>query len=158
VKAEAEDGYLRDACVYRPEINIWDTMAVHVKYHNGVLMTYSLNCFMPYEGYRISFNGTKGRLDVRTYHTQPWKVDVLSEIRITPLFAESRTLSVKAGREGHWGADTKMLDLLFRAPKPDPLRQAASPREAALACLTGIAARRSIEMQRPIHVEELAKI
>ena len=94
VKAESEDGYLRDACVYRRDINIWDTMALNVKYNNDVLMTYSLNCFMPYEGYSISFNGTRGRLDVRTYHAQPWKVDALAEVRITPLFKESRTLTV----------------------------------------------------------------
>ena len=73
VKAESEDGYLRDACVYRQGINIWDTMSVNVRYHSGVMMTYSLNCFMPYEGYRVAFNGTQGRLEARVYHKQPWK-------------------------------------------------------------------------------------
>jgi predicted dehydrogenase len=158
VKAESEDGYIRDSCVYRRDINIWDTMSLNVKYNNGVMMTYSLNCFMPYEGYSIAFNGTKGRIDVRTYHTQPWKVDALAEVRITPLFKESRTLKVQEKPGGHWGGDAKMLDMIFRGPKPDPLHQAATPREAALACLVGIAARRSIERQRPIHVEELVKI
>ena len=52
VKAESEDGYIRDACVYRRNINIWDTMTLNVRYHTGVIMSYSLNCFMPYEGYR----------------------------------------------------------------------------------------------------------
>lgn len=42
-------------------------------YHNRVTMSYSLNAFMPFEGYTVGFNGTKGRLDVRVYHNQPWK-------------------------------------------------------------------------------------
>jgi len=67
VKAESEDGYLRDACVFRKKINIWDTMNVQVQYHNRVTMSYSLNAFMPYEGYFVGFNGTRGRLDARIY-------------------------------------------------------------------------------------------
>jgi predicted dehydrogenase len=158
VKPETEDGYFRDACVYRRDINVWDTQTLNVRYHNGVLMTYSLNCFMPYEGYKLSFNGTKGRLDARVYHAQPWKEDVLADIRITPLFKDSRTETVGAGGGGHWGSDTKMQDLIFRGPRPDPLHQAATPREAALACLLGIAGRRSIELQRPVFIEELVKL
>jgi len=158
VKPSSEDGYTTDGCVYRRDINIWDTMTLNVRYHSGVLMSYSLNCFMPYEGYRISFNGTKGRLDARVYHAQPWKVEELAEIRITPLLKESRTQTVAAGGGGHWGSDTRMQDMIFRGPKPDPLHQAATPREAALASLMGIAARRSIEQERPIKIEELVKI
>ena len=158
VKAESEDGYLRDACVYRRDINIWDTMSLNVRYHSGVMMSYSLNCFMPYEGYKISFNGTKGRLDARVYHAQPWKVAGLAEIRITPLFKESRTQNVGEGGGGHWGSDPKMQDMIFRGPMPDPLHQRATPREAALACLLAIGARRSIEQQRPVFIEELVKI
>ena len=59
------DGYLRDACLFREEINIWDTMTANIRYHNDVLLTYSLNCFMPYEGYKVGFNCTNGRLDVQ---------------------------------------------------------------------------------------------
>ena len=158
VKPSTEDGYTTDGCVYRRDINIWDTMTLNVRYHSGVLMSYSLNCFMPYEGYKISFNGTKGRLDARVYHAQPWKVEELAEIRITPLLKESRTQTVAAGGGGHWGSDTRMQDMIFRGPKPDPLHQAATPREAALASLMGIAARRSIEQERPIKIEELVKI
>lgn len=51
-----------------------------------------------------------------------------------------------------------MQDMIFRGPKPDPLHQAATPREGALASLVGIAARRSIEQQRPVFIEELVKI
>jgi len=157
-KCESEDGYIRDGCVYRRNINIWDTMTLNVRYHTGVLMSYSLNCFMPYEGYQISFNGTKGRLDARVYHEQPWKVDAMADLRITPLFKESRTQTVGTGGGGHWGADEKMQNAIFRGPAPDPLHQRVTTREAALDCLLPIAARRSIEQQRPVFIEEIAKI
>ncbi len=159
VKNESEDGYIRDACLYRKKINIWDTMSLQVRYHNEVMMSYSLNACMPYEGYRVSFNGTKGRLDCRTYARQPWEVNGVADIRISTLFGKSRTYTVqRSGTGGHGGADPKLQDRIFRGPVPDRLNQAAGTRDGALSILIGIAARRSIEQQRPIMIEELVKI
>ena len=153
------DGYIRDSCLFRKKINIWDTMAVQVKYHNEVMLSYSLNAFMPYEGYRVGFNGTRGRLDAMVYHNQPWKVDRLADFRVTPLFGESRTFAVsERGGSGHWGSDERMQDMIFKGPIPDPLGQAAGSRQGAMSILIGIAARRSIENQRPFKIEELVKI
>jgi len=158
VKAESADGYIRDSCVFRNKINIWDTMSVQVRYHNRVPMSYSLNAFMPYEGFDVGFNGTKGRLDVRAYHAQPWKVENLAEFRITQSFKTSQTFALKSGGGGHWGADQVMQDQIFRDPKPDPLGRKAGSREGALSALIGIAARHSIEQGRPIKIDELVKI
>jgi hypothetical protein len=47
---------------------------------------------------------------------------------------------------------------IFRGPLPDPLRQRVTNREAAFECLLPIAARRSIEQQRMVFIEELIKI
>jgi len=159
VKAESFDGYIRDACLYRENINTYDTMAVQARYNNGVMMSYSLNALMPYEGYFLSFNGTKGRLDVRVFHNQPWKTDNLAEFRITPLFKDSRTFVIpKVSGNDHWGADEKMQDMIFRKNIPDPLRQKAGSRDGVLSAMIGIAARRSIEQMRPFKIEELIKI
>jgi len=158
VKAESADGYIRDSCVFRKKINIWDAMTAQVQYHNRVMMSYSLNAFMPYEGYYAGFNGTKGRLDVRVYHNQPWKVSSMADFRITHSFKESRTFSLTSGGGGHWGADQVMQDRIFRKPGPDPLGQAAGSRDGALSILIGIAARRSIEQERPFKIEELVKM
>ena len=100
VKPESEDGYIRDACLFRRKINIWDTMAVQVRYHNDVMMNYSLNACMPYEGFSVGFNGTKGRLDAREYHRQPWDVKGLADIRITLNFKKSRVITIGAGGGG----------------------------------------------------------
>ena len=74
VDCERADGYQRDGCVFKEDVDIPDTMNAVVKYSTGVTMSYSLNTFMPMEGYRIAFNGTKGRLEVRDYERQPWTV------------------------------------------------------------------------------------
>ncbi len=158
VKAESEDGYLRDACVFRKKINIWDTMNVQVQYHNGVTMSYSLNAFVPYEGYFVGFNGTKGRLDARVYHNQPWKVENMADFRVTHSFGQSYTFGLSSGGSGHWGADQIMQDRIFRNPGPDRLQRSAGSRDGALSILIGIAARRSIEQERPFKIEELVKI
>ncbi len=158
VKAESEDGYLRDACVFRKKINIWDTMNVQVQYHNRLTMSYSLNAFMPYEGYFVGFNGTRGRLDVRVYHNQPWKVENMADFRITHNFGQSKTFGISSGGTGHWGADQVMQDRIFRNSGTDLLGQGAGSRDGALSILIGIAARRSIEQERPFKIEELVKI
>ena len=53
---EKYDGYHRDGCVWREDIDIFDKMAVQIKYANDVQVSYSLTTYSPYEGYRISFN------------------------------------------------------------------------------------------------------
>jgi predicted dehydrogenase len=158
VHAESEDGYIRDACVFRKKINIWDTMNVQVQYHNRVTMSYSLNAFMPYEGYFVGFNGTKGRLDARVYHNQPWKPDSMADFRITYNFGKTQTFGLSSGGSGHWGADRIMQDRIFRKPGEDLLGQGAGSRDGALSILIGIAGRRSIEQERPFKIEELVKI
>ena len=158
VNAESADGYIRDACVFRKRINIWDTMSVQVQYHNRVTMSYSLNAFMPYEGYSVGFNGTKGRLDARVYHNQSWKVQSLADFRLTRNFKDTQTFSLKSGEGGHWGADRIMQDRIFRNPGDDLLEQGAGSRDGVLSILIGIAARRSIEQERPFAIEEMVKI
>ena len=61
------DGYFRDACVYREDIDIPDTMTATIRYANQVAVSYSLNTFMPIEGYTIAFNGTLGRIETRLF-------------------------------------------------------------------------------------------
>jgi predicted dehydrogenase len=158
VNCESEDGYIRDSCLYNNAINIWDTMSLRVRYHNDIIMNYSLNACMPYEGYRVSFNGTKGRLDAQTFASQPWSANGVAEFRVTKLFGATRTMTLQRGEAGgHGGADPKLQDRMFRNT-PDPMKQGAGTRDGALSILIGIAARRSIEQQRPVMIEELVKL
>ena len=153
-EAESEDGYLRDGCVFREDVNIWDTMTATVRYSSNVLMSYSLNTFMPIEGYALAFNGTKGRLEVRDYERQPWEVGEETEIYLTKNFGEREKIAVPQVEGGHGGGDRQIHDLIFVKPEvPEHLRLPDS-RAGAMSCLTGIAARKSIEEKRPVKVGE----
>ncbi|MDQ3063079.1 MAG: Gfo/Idh/MocA family oxidoreductase, partial [Acidobacteriota bacterium] len=159
--AEAEhiDGYLRDGCVFKLDIDIYDTMSAVVKYSNGVNMSYSLNAHEPIEGYRLAFNGTKGRLEVRDYERQPWAVEQQTEIFLLKNFTGKREkIDMPDIKGGHSGGDDLLRDLIFKnAAVPDYLKLPDS-RAGAMSCLTGIAARTSIEQSRPVKINELIKL
>jgi predicted dehydrogenase len=73
VKNEEYDGYIRDNCLWREEIDIYDKMAVQIKYANNVQVSYSLTTYSPYEGWRIGFNGFDGRID--SWEGIPWRAE-----------------------------------------------------------------------------------
>jgi predicted dehydrogenase len=62
--AEGHDGYQRDLSVFAPGVTIEDDMAVLARYDSGATMTYHLTAYAPWEGYRIAFNGSRGRLEL----------------------------------------------------------------------------------------------
>ena len=63
--AEKDDGYQRDQSVFGDGIDIEDTLGVMVTYKNKAILTYSLNAYLPWEGFIVSFNGSKGRIEVQ---------------------------------------------------------------------------------------------
>jgi predicted dehydrogenase len=164
---EAHDGYQRDRCVFSPEIDIEDTASLVVEYASGAQLAYSLNAFMPYEGYRIAFNGTRGRLEHEARET-PYVsgdegvpglfVKEATEIRVFPQFGKAYAVPVREGEGGHGGGDTLLLaDLLAPAPPPDPLGRAADHRAGAWSVLVGIAANRAIETGASVDVAGLVR-
>jgi predicted dehydrogenase len=157
-EAESEDGYLRDGCVFKEDIDIWDTMSATIKYSNNALMSYSLNTFMPIEGYALAFNGTKGRLEVRDYERQPWQTTDETEIYLIRNFGEREKIEIPKAEGGHGGGDQRLHELVFRkVDAPDYLRLPDS-RAGAMSCLTGIAARKSIEEHRAVRIADLVKL
>lgn len=155
---EDVDNYHRDGCVYREDVDIYDTMSAVVKYSNGVNMSYSLNAFMPIEGYRLAFNGELGRLEVRDYERQPWAVAEETEMYVTRSFGKRTKIAVPKVEGGHSGGDDRLRDLIFRKVKvPDYMRLPDS-RAGAMSCLTGIAARKSIERKEPVKIADLVRL
>jgi predicted dehydrogenase len=158
-ECESEDGYLRDACVWRENTNIYDVMSVRVKYENGVLLTYTANTYLPLEGQQVSINGTRGRIDLNSYGGGGHSSD---EIRLTRSFGKSEALrDIEPPREGgHGGADAGIRELMFRKwNDPDPLGLKADLKAGALASLIGIAAYRSIERGgAAVKISELANV
>lgn len=159
VDHEHHDGYLRDSCVFRPDIDIFDKMAVQVKYANQVQVSYSLTTYSPYEGYRIAFNGTEGRLEAWIKEAQPWDEPDYDELRLTKMFGQTELIKIPHGGGGHGGGDTRMKDKMFRTPDaPDTLRQSAGTREGAMSILVGIAARKSIASGQPVKIASLTDL
>jgi hypothetical protein len=158
VANEKYDGYMRDGCVFREDVNIFDKMAATIKYMNGVEVSYSLNAYMPYEGYRIAFNGSKGRLDAWIQESHRTNDADYDEIVVYKQFGKREYIHVPFGTGGHGGGDTRMKDQIFIPGTEDPLQQCAGIRDGALACLIGIAARKSIYSGNPIKIADLTTI
>lgn len=154
---EEYDGYLRDGCVWREDVNIYDKMAATIKYANGVQVSYSLTTYSPYEGYRIAFNGTKGRIDAWIEESKPMSEKDYDEIIVYPNFGERQFIRVPQGA-GHGGGDKILLDSIFIGLEEDPLHQAAGSRDGALSILIGIAARNSIESGKVVKIADLTSI
>jgi predicted dehydrogenase len=155
---EKHDGYLRDGCVWKEDIDIYDKMAATIKYANGVQVSYSLTTYSPYEGYRIAFNGTKGRMEAWIEESNPVEKRDYDEIMITRNFGARDVIRIPHGSSGHGGGDKLLKDKIFGGVATDPLHQAASVRDGALAVLIGIAARKSCETGSPVNIAGLTSI
>ena len=197
--AEGEDGYVRDRNVFAGGVSIEDDMSVVVRYNTGATMTYHLTAYAPWEGYRVMFNGSRGRLElevVESAHVDPARargvkggpgaresaalhgVNAAPEgghtrMTLHPYWEPSRPVELPPlVREGHGGADARMLADIFgaaarlsnadRSAAPtssaaagDPLGRGATERDGALALLTGLAANASAASGAPVEVGDL---
>ena len=178
VKNEEHDGYIRDNCVFRPEINIYDKMNVNIKYANNVYVNYMLTTYSPWEGWRVAFNGTKGRieafLDVPYLNSETLSQEALHEaemnqngggsenskaIIIHKLWDKQETVNVPYSRGGHGGGDANLHDQVFKNPeKPDTFKHMAGTRDGAMSILVGVAARNSIESGEPVKIGSLTHL
>jgi len=176
--AEGADGYHRDRNVFAPGVTIEDDMAVLVRYSTGASMSYHLTAYAPWEGYRIAFNGSRGRLEVEVVendHVAPAAAGAVkgrsaalhgveaaaengfARILVRPFWAPPREVPVRGlSRRGHGGADSRMLAALLRPDLPaDPLGRRATHVEGARALLVGLAANRSIATGDRVRVADL---
>ena len=176
---EQYDGYYRDNCLFRHEINIYDKMSAQIKYANNAVVNYSLTTYSPYEGWKIAFNGTKGRLeawldipflderglDQEAMHAIEMSGEGGEKGQVQPIIVHNlwnkqyKTVGVSTTAGGHGGGDQGLQDRLFRNPEaPDPYNHTAGVRDGAMSILVGVAVRKSIESGRPIRIEELTTL
>lgn len=153
------DGYLRDGCVFREDIDIFDKMGASIKYANGVQVSYSCTTYSPYEGYRIAFNGTEGRLEAWIQESNPpGEKKNYDELMLTKNFEKPEFIKVFTPEGGHGGGDKLLKDKIFIPGTADALRQSAGVRDGALSCLIGIAARNSCDSGKPVKIADLTSI
>jgi hypothetical protein len=164
---EKHDGYFRDQCIWNPRIDIEDTMNVLVTYENKVTLSYSLNAFNAWEGYKIAFNGTAGRIehtmveqvyggDFQAIEAGVDKDGVLT--KVIPLRGPARKVEPWSGTGGHGGGDKVMLDEIFLPSAPaDKYKRASDERAGAAAIVVGIAANKCFETGQGVDVTNLIK-
>ena len=178
VANEKHDGYIRDNCLFRKNINIYDKMSAQIKYANNATVNYSLTTYSPYEGWRIAFNGTEGRIEASLdipynkktdlsqaeMHAKEMEQNALEEtgsetIIVHKLWKDYNKVLVPTERGGHGGGDKRLHDKIFKTPnETDPFERAAGSRDGVMSAIIGIAARKSIESGKPIKIADLTDI
>lgn len=153
-QAEADSGYVRDACVFGNDIDIEDTITAGFEYDNGVRVGYSLCAYASIEGHHIVVQGTAGRLELTSRH-QTWghgsfAVYGLEKVGSTlELFSHKdgyKILPIEDVEGGHGGADPRLREDFFLRDRNAPRKpEMASLDEAVQAVLIGIAANISME-------------
>ena len=157
---EQYDGYIRDNCVFRETIDIFDKHSAIVNYANGATLNYSLTADTEYEGYTLAINGTEGRVEVRA---GGWPRKSSEDVIFMPnrrySNREEQIFNVEHGEGGHWGGDPIMNDQLFKDPdRHDPLGQQAGTRDGVMSILTGVAARKSVDSGKLIRISDLTDL
>ncbi|MFI5913052.1 Gfo/Idh/MocA family protein [Dactylosporangium sp. NPDC051541] len=166
--AEAEDGYHRDADVFAPGISIEDSLSLAVTYAGGATMAYTLTAFAPWEGYRVAFNGTAGRLEldvVERFQVRPAGVvdptgtvaenESRERLTLQQHWQPTREIPIPHGAGAHGGGDAMLLRDVFQGAGDDPLGRAAGLRDGANSVLVGIAGNVSLAERRAVTISEL---
>ncbi|MDR7276265.1 Gfo/Idh/MocA family protein [Catenuloplanes atrovinosus] len=162
--AEHEDGYLRDQDVFAPGVSIDDTMSVLIRYAGRALVTYSLTAYSPFEGYRVAFTGTRGRIELEVGERAWTPVNAAIDpsaglhaadsswerLTVQEQWGKREEVPIIRGEGGHGGGDRLLLDDVFRGPSGDPLARQAGYRDGIRSVLTGVAANRSAASGAPI--------
>jgi len=171
-QAERESGYIRDRNVFGPHVDIEDTIALTARYRNGVIFSYSLVAYSPWEGFRAAVTGTRGRIELFIQQgshiltakgddelAEQQSVGEVTRLRVFPMFGQPYDVPLAAAAGGHGGGDPVMLEALFAAtPPPDPLGQAATHLDGVASILMGIAGNRSIATGQPVHCDDLVRL
>jgi predicted dehydrogenase len=136
LEAEHEDGYQRDRNVFGRGISIEDDMAFVIRYSTGAGLTYHLSSYSPWEGCRVVFNGTRGRLELdaveRSFVSKSGgEADPEADrarILVRPLWGppEAVVLDAEEDDGGHAGADLLLLEDLSES-MPVRIRCAEAP-------------------------------
>ena len=164
--AEEDSGYIRDRSVFSDDVAIEDVLGVLVKYNRGAILTYSLNSYLPWEGFNVVFNGSKGRIELKLVEKSyvsgedsmvHYGETSKEELWVYPMFSPPYKVAVERKPGGHGGGDPVLLNDIFGVPEYDPFNRAASHVDGAMSILTGVAANKSIASGMPVNIAELVR-
>ncbi len=171
--------YVRDYCPFGKDVDIFDTMSVSVRYKNGGILNYSLNASVPYEGWNLAINGTKGRIESKITDNKPspgwqarhqivgpdgavlkgkgyrvtdWPADY--SVHVMPHEDDDYEVKLPNIADGHGGGDFKIMDAALADiyPEKDELDIFASAIHGARSTAIGAAANQSIASGQPVKI------
>jgi predicted dehydrogenase len=167
LNAEKYDGYQRDRNVFGDNITIEDTMSVMVRYRTNTVLNYSLNAYLPREGFHLVLNGTKGRLEYQEVHAShiiagqsnaqmakemTWQ----NHCAVLPMFGQPYEVEIPAAEGGHGGGDPLLQEQIFSVqPRREDWGRNAGHEQGAASILIGIAANESFKTGLPVHIDDL---
>ncbi|TDQ42932.1 Gfo/Idh/MocA family protein [Aureibacillus halotolerans] len=156
----AYTGYRADQCIFDDEIEIEDTYTAVMKYDKGAMLSYSINFSLPYEGYRLAINGTKGRIETTEFHELsrvPFEVPEQT-VDYFPLFGAKEQINVVQNDGGHGGGDPLLIEDIFLGIDPHRGYEILAGSEAgAYSIAAGEAIWKSASSGKPIQIKELLK-
>ncbi|HEY3867801.1 MAG TPA: Gfo/Idh/MocA family oxidoreductase [Actinocrinis sp.] len=176
--AEQEDGYFRDRNVFGDGITIEDDMAVLVRYDTGASMSYHLTAYAPWEGYRVMFNGTGGRLELEVEESA-WQRpsarltsargavhgDTAQEnsggarILVRPLWKPPYEVEIpRFDHAGHGGGDARMMRALFDGDDNSSGPAVATAVDGALALAVGLAANTAFARGEAVRIDDVVRV
>jgi hypothetical protein len=139
-------------------------------------MSYHLTAYSPWEGFRVAFNGTEGRLEFEVVETPyvsgadtdhntvrnvkgsvPYEVEEPAKLVLRRHWQPPVQVDLPQTNEGgHGGGDARLLrDLFGDGREEDPLGRAAGSRDGAWSIICGVAANQSLKTGLPVDVATL---
>jgi predicted dehydrogenase len=177
--AESVDGYQRDLDVFNDSITIEDSLSLVVDYARGATLAYSLTAFAPWEGYRVGFNGTEGRIELDVVERGSLasaddksaanvvdpsaQHDAAGSDQLRPVgervllqrqWERAQEIAIPTGAGSHGGGDAMLLDDLFRGAGNDPLGRAAGYLDGVRSVIVGVAGNVSLAERRAVETAE----
>lgn len=169
------DGYLRDQDVFKPGVTTEDNLAVIVDYEGGPTLSYSLNAHSPWEGYRVSVNGTLGRAELEVIERARVGIGEDGKVIVDPSamadkvgardkgekltvqlhFEGTDEVEIPKGTGGHGGGDALLLSDVFNGPGEDPLGRPSDYVDGLRAISVGICGNESIATGKAIRPSDL---
>lgn len=176
---EKFDGYLRDQDVFTEGITIEDNLALVVDYQGGPTLSYSLNAHSPWEGYRVTVNGTEGRAELEVVERAAVESSTDKKTVVDPSatpieeddavrrngerlvvqrhWEAAYEVPIVNGEGGHGGGDNLLLSDLFNGPGVDPPlgRPPSGYIDGLRSVSVGIAGNKSLDSDLPVRISEL---
>jgi hypothetical protein len=138
-------------------------------------MAYTLVAHSPWEGYRVAFNGTEGRVEIEVVergsvsadkHTLDPSVAEDAErpdenvrpegqrIVLQRLWEPAHEVPIPEGAGGHGGGDAMLLSDVFRGPGNDPLHRQAGYIDGIRSVLVGVGANESLRTGQAVRLAD----